>query len=148
MACLGWTGAGSCCCIGLVSECVKGKGLDGLCPVFGSGLTWRAARLTVVWLYYYIIVWRVAYCENDYTQTHTHTPIYIQRHMKAATDLAKHSYRQTTNQVPDTETHSIYVHTKIRQKHTRPDIEWCTEIDRKFEWTGNDTLCDYSIHKR
>lgn len=46
-ACFGWVETVNSCCIGLASVAAQGCGLDGLCPVFGSRLTWRAARLTV-----------------------------------------------------------------------------------------------------
>lgn len=47
MAYPGQAEAVSCCCVGLVSVAVLGFGPDGLRPVFGSRLAWRAARLTV-----------------------------------------------------------------------------------------------------
>lgn len=47
MVCLGWVEAVNSWCIGLASVAAQGYERDGLRPVFGSRLTWRAARLTV-----------------------------------------------------------------------------------------------------
>lgn len=74
---------------------------------------------------------------------HAHTPVYVQRHMKAANgnlqeNESKDSIRNV-QKMKDKEQKSVLTQ-KIRQKLTNPH--------KKFKQTGNDTLSEESIHKR